>query len=66
MNLRAQFLAQRSRMHRPDRATMRAIIAGGLAALAVVLLNHAATAWFIGKPTKITQGQIDAAVEHSL
>ena len=66
MGLRARWLALRSRVHRPDRATMRAIIAGGLAALVVVLLNHAATAWFIGKPTKITQEQINAAVEHSL
>ena len=66
MGLRARWLALRSRVHRPDRATMRALIAGGLAALAVVLLNHAATAWFIGKPTKITQEQISAAVEHSL
>jgi S1-C subfamily serine protease len=66
MSLRARWVALRSRVHRPDRATMRALIAGGLAAIAVVLLNHAATAWFIGKPTKITQEQIDAAVEHSL
>ena len=66
MGLRARWLALRNRVHRPDRATVRAIIAGGLAALTVVLLNHAATAWFIGKPTKITQEQINAAVEHSL
>ena len=66
MGLRARWLALRSRVHRPDSATMRALIAGGLAALAVVLLNHAATVWFIGKPTKLTQEQINAAVEHSL
>ena len=66
MSLRARWSALRNRVPRPDRATMRAIIAGGLAALAVVLLNHAATAWFIGKPTRITQEQINAAVEHSL
>ena len=72
MTLRAGWTALRNRANRasralrPDRATRRAIIAGGLAALAVVMLNHAATAWFIGKPTKITQEQIDAAVEHSL
>lgn len=72
MTLRAGWTALRNRANRaghalrPDRAAMRAIIAGGLAALAVVLLSHAATAWFIGKPTKITQEQIDAAVEHSL
>ena len=66
MGLRARWIALRRRVHRPDRATMRAIIAGGLAALGVVLLNHAATAWFIGKPNKLTQEQITAAVEHSL
>ena len=72
MTLQAGWTALRNRANRasralrPDRATRRAIIAGGLAALTVVLLNHAATAWFIGKPTKISQEQIDAAVEHSL
>ena len=66
MGLRARWSALRNRVPRPDRVTMRAIVAGGLAALVVVLLNHAATAWFIGKPARITQEQIDAAVVHSL
>lgn len=72
MSLRARWMKLkdlrwlRARVVRPDRAVMRAALAGGLAALAVVLLNHGISAWLIGQPPVTTQAQINAAVEHSL
>ena len=74
MKLRAIFAGVRERssklyrmlVRRPSSATLKALTAGALGALVTLGAAAGLYAWFAPKQLKLTQENIDAAVEHSL